>query len=56
MERITEKVKLLNGFMLKRIAVVSMLIDHFGCIIMDGVLSPYVVNGSIFLQMIYLGF
>lgn len=48
MERITEQTKILNGFMLKWIAIVSMVVDHFGSIIMDGVLSPYVVNGSIF--------
>lgn len=47
MESITEKTKLLDGFMLKRIAIISMLVDHFGSIIMDGVLSPYTVNGCI---------
>ncbi len=30
-----------SGFALKRLAVISMLIDHFGSLIMDGVLAPY---------------
>lgn len=38
----------LTGFALKRIAVVSMLIDHFGGVVMDGVIAPYRTNGSIF--------
>ncbi len=37
----------LNGFALKWIAVVSMTIDHFGSIVMDGVIAPYVVNGTL---------
>lgn len=45
MERRTFRV--LNGFALKRIAIVSMAIDHFGSIIMDGALAPYRVDGAI---------
>lgn len=37
----------LSGFQLKWIAVCSMLIDHFGSIVMDGVLAPYKHNGII---------
>lgn len=47
MENATDRTKLFNGFMLKRMAIVSMVADHFGSIIMNGVLAPYVVNGSI---------
>jgi hypothetical protein len=37
--------KVLSGFTLKWIAIISMIIDHFGSIIMDGVISPYLNNG-----------
>lgn len=30
---------------LKLIAVLSMIIDHFGSIIMDGVMAPYMIDG-----------
>lgn len=33
--------KRLTGFQLKRIAVVSMIMDHAGAILMDGALRPY---------------
>ncbi|MGI6605990.1 MAG: TraX family protein [Peptococcia bacterium] len=48
METVMGKTKLLSGFMLKWIAIIGMVVDHFGSIIIDGVLSPYVVNGSIY--------
>ena len=38
----------LSGNELKIIAVVSMLIDHFGSIVMDGVIAPYQVDGMLF--------
>ena len=38
---------MLDGFALKWIAIVSMVIDHFGSIILDGILAPYRVNGMI---------
>lgn len=31
----------LNGFQIKWIAVISMIFDHFGSIVMDGVIAPY---------------
>lgn len=31
----------LSGFTLKRIAIVSMLIDHIGSVVIDGVVAPY---------------
>lgn len=37
----------LSGFGLKRIAIISMLIDHFGSIILNGVLAPYYSNGAL---------
>jgi hypothetical protein len=41
METVMGKTKLLSGFMLKWIAIIGMVVDHFGSIIIDGVLSPY---------------
>ena len=38
-----------TGFALKRIAVCSMVIDHIGSIVMDGVIAPYRVNDTIIL-------
>lgn len=43
-----ERYRVLDGFGLKWIAVISMLIDHFGSIVMDGMLAPYKVDGTIF--------
>lgn len=42
-----DKFRFVSGFGLKWIAVVSMIIDHIGSILMDGVVEPYMVNGSI---------
>lgn len=39
---------ILTGNALKIIAVISMVIDHFGSIVMDGVIAPYQVNNSIY--------
>ena len=36
-----------SGFALKWIAIVSMVIDHFGSIVLDGVLAPYWTDGQI---------
>ena len=38
-----------TGFALKRIAVCSMVIDHIGSIVMDGVIAPYRVDDTIIL-------
>lgn len=38
----------LSGFTLKWIAIVSMIIDHFGSIVMDGILEPYKKDGMIY--------
>lgn len=46
--RIPEKYLKLSGFALKRIAVISMIVDHFGSIIMDGIIAPYKVNDAIY--------
>lgn len=43
----TQRFRILDGFTLKWIAIVSMVIDHFGSIVMDGVLAPYRVDGMI---------
>lgn len=43
-----KRFRILDGFTLKWIAIVSMVIDHFGSIIMDGVLAPYRVDGAIY--------
>lgn len=40
--------KMLSGFAIKRIAVICMIIDHIGGIIMDGVIAPYQVDGTIY--------
>lgn len=45
---IPERYRVLSGFALKRIAVLSMVIDHFGSIVMDGVLAPYMNNGAVY--------
>lgn len=37
-----------SGTALKIIAVISMMIDHFASIVMDGVIAPYQVDGLIF--------
>lgn len=42
-----ERFRILEGFTLKWIAIVSMVIDHFGSIVMDGVLAPYRIDGLI---------
>lgn len=42
-----KKYQILSGFTLKWIAIISMLIDHFGSIIMDGVIAPYRTDGFI---------
>lgn len=44
----TQRFRILDGFTLKWIAIVSMVIDHFGGIIMDGVLAPYRVDGAVY--------
>lgn len=46
-ETAPDRFRVLDGFTLKWIAVISMAIDHFGSIVMDGVLAPYRVNGAI---------
>lgn len=43
-----QRFRILDGFTLKWIAIASMIIDHFGSIIMDGVLAPYRVDGVIY--------
>lgn len=39
------KYQILTGFGLKWIAIVSMVIDHVGSIVMDGLLAPYYNDG-----------
>lgn len=41
------KVSLLSGFALKRLAVLSMIIDHIGSIVLSGLLTPYMNDGVI---------
>lgn len=43
-----QRFRILDGFTLKWIAIISMVIDHFGGIVMDGVLAPYRVDGAIY--------
>lgn len=43
-----QRFRILDGFTLKWIAIISMVIDHFGGIVMDGVLVPYRVDGAIY--------
>lgn len=40
-QTLANRPKIFSGFALKWIAMISMVVDHFGSIIMDGVLSPY---------------
>ena len=40
--------RLASGNLLKTIAVISMIIDHFGSIVMDGVIAPYQVNDMVY--------
>ena len=40
-----QRLRCLSGFTIKWIAIISMIIDHFGSIIMDGVMAPYIING-----------
>ena len=44
----TQRFRIFDGFALKWIAIASMVIDHFGSIVMDGVLAPYRVDGMIY--------
>ncbi len=42
-----QRFRILDGFTLKWIAIISMVIDHFGSIILDGALAPYMVDGTV---------
>lgn len=42
-----KRFQILDSFAIKWIAIASMVIDHFGSIVMDGVVAPYMTNDSI---------
>lgn len=44
---VTGRRGILSSFALKRIAIISMIIDHFGSIVIDGIVAPYKSGGSI---------
>lgn len=39
----------LSNFALKMIAIITMVIDHIGSIVMDGVIAPYKTNGFLYI-------